>query len=145
MEVAGADPTADPRAVRSWIGTVLQTPALDAVDTPLEALTLQARLRGGSARAATEEATAALDRADLVGLADQRIGTLSGGQRRRVDLATATIGHPRVLILDEPTTGVDPASRRALWERVRELANEGVPSCSARRICTRRSSSPTAW
>lgn len=126
VEVAGADPTRDPSAVRARIGTVLQTPALDGVATARESLTLQARLRGVPARRARAEADAALDRAGLAEMADKRIATLSGGQRRRVDLATAVIGHPRVLILDEPTAGLDPASRRALWEQVRELAGEGV-------------------
>lgn len=126
LEVAGADPAMAPHVVRSRIGTVLQTPALDLVDTPREALGLQARLRGANARDARATADAALARAGLTGLADTRISTLSGGQRRRVDLAAAVIGRPRVLILDEPTTGLDPASRRALWDHVRELAADGL-------------------
>jgi ABC-type multidrug transport system ATPase subunit len=126
IEVAGADPVTDARAVRAQVGTVLQAPALDPVDTPQETLALQARLRGASARRAAAEADAALDRAGLADLAHARIATLSGGQRRRVDLATAVIGRPRVLILDEPTTGLDPASRKALWDHVRELAAAGL-------------------
>ena len=126
LAVAGADPVTAPRAVRTRIGTVLQAPALDAVDTPREALTLQARLRGASVADARAQADAALERAGLAHAADQRIGTLSGGQRRRVDLAVAVVGRPRVLILDEPTTGLDPVSRRALWEHVRELAADGL-------------------
>ncbi len=126
VRVAGADPTADPRAVRTAVGTVLQAPALDGVETPREVLELQARLRGAGARAAAAVADAALARADLTDLADRRIAALSGGQRRRVDLATATIGDPRLLVLDEPTTGLDPASRRLLWSEVRTLAAGGV-------------------
>lgn len=126
LEVAGYDPVTSPRAVRARIGTVLQAPALDAVDTPAEVLALQARLRGATPREAAADAALALARAGLADLAGRRIGTLSGGQRRRVDLATAVIGSPQVLILDEPTTGLDPASRRALWDHVRQLAVDGL-------------------
>lgn len=124
--ITGIDPARDPGTVRTRIGTVLQTPALDGVATPRETLTLQARLRGASASDAPTDAATALARANLTEMADKPIAALSGGQRRRVDLATAVIGRPQVLILDEPTTGLDPASRRSLWEHVRELAAQGI-------------------
>lgn len=124
--VAGADPTRDPRAVRTHVGTVLQSPALDPVATARQTLIVQARLRGSTAREARAAAEAALDGIGLLDKADERLATLSGGQRRRVDLATASIGSPRLLILDEPTTGLDAVSRRALWTQVRRLAAQGL-------------------
>ncbi|MCJ7827119.1 MAG: ABC transporter ATP-binding protein [Demequinaceae bacterium] len=126
VEVCGVDPLADPRGVQTHLGTVLQSVALDPVMTPLEAITLQVRLRGFAPRVARAQAVSALRSADLADLANRRIGKLSGGQQRRVDLATAVIGDPPVLLLDEPTTGLDPESRLALWERLRQLASKGT-------------------
>lgn len=126
VRVAGVDVTTDPAAVRARIGTVLQATALDPVMTGREALRLQARLRGltgDAARVAAEQALASLEIADR---GDARIGTLSGGQRRRVDLAAAVVGGADVLVLDEPTAGLDPVSRRGLWAHLRRLADEGA-------------------
>ncbi len=124
--VAGVDVTTDPGAVRTRIGTVLQAAALDPVMTGREALRLQARLRGLSGQAARSAADAALASLDILDRADARIGTLSGGQRRRVDIAAAVVGGADVLVLDEPTAGLDPVSRRGLWAHLRRLADEGV-------------------
>ena len=124
--VAGADPAKDPGAVRSRLGAVLQAAALDPVMTALEVLTLQGRLRGLRSGEARERASVALEQAGLADCGADRIGTLSGGQRRRVDLAVAVAGNPDVLLLDEPTAGLDPVSRLALWDHLRTLAARGT-------------------
>lgn len=126
VRVAGLDVTADRAAVRARIGTVLQAAALDPVMTGREALRLQARLRGLTGEAAGAAAETALASLEIADRGDARIGTLSGGQRRRVDLAAAVVGGADVLVLDEPTTGLDPESRRGLWAHLRRLAGEGA-------------------
>ena len=126
VRVAGFDVTADPAAVRARIGTVLQAAALDPVMTGREALRLQARLRGLGRAASCAAAEEALESLEIAERGDARIGTLSGGQRRRVDLAAAVVGGADVLVLDEPTTGLDPVSRRGLWAHLRRLADDGA-------------------
>lgn len=124
--VAGHDVVREPVAVRWAIGVALQDVGLDPLLTALEILELQARLFRMSARAARRRAA---ELVELVGLADtarRRIGTYSGGMRRRLDLALALVHNPRILFLDEPTTGLDPASRAEVWEEVRRLNGEGT-------------------
>jgi ABC-2 type transport system ATP-binding protein len=123
--VAGHDVHEDPEAVRRAIGVTMQQAALDETMTGRELLGFLAalwELPRGAAQARIGELA---DRFGLVGVLDRRIATYSGGTRRRLDLAGALLHRPPVLFLDEPTTGLDPQSRRALWEQVRELREQG--------------------
>ncbi|MFM9086226.1 MAG: ATP-binding cassette domain-containing protein [Acidimicrobiia bacterium] len=124
--VAGHDVVRDADAVRRSIGVALQDAAIDPLMTGRELLALQAVLYGiprAESRGRTEEL---LERVGLTAAADRRVGTYSGGMRRRLDLALSLIHRPTVLFLDEPTTGLDPMSRVALWEEVRRLNREGT-------------------
>ena len=94
--------------------------------TGRELLELQATLHGISKREGREQGRWLLNRVGLTLAADRRIGTYSGGMRRRLDLAAALMHTPEVLFLDEPTTGLDPVSRKAIWEEVRKLNEEGT-------------------
>src|SRR5215211_9215358 len=116
--VAGYDVVADAAGVRRAIGVALQEAALDPLMTGRELIRLQATLHGLNRQAGREKADALLERVDLVDAADRQVGTYSGGMRRRLDLASALVHEPRVLFLDEPTTGLDPVSRRAIWQEV---------------------------
>jgi ABC-2 type transport system ATP-binding protein len=124
--VAGFDVVADPGSVRSAIGVALQEAALDPLMTGRELIRLQATLHGLGRQAGQEKADSLLERVDLVEAADRQVGTYSGGMRRRLDLASALVHEPRVLFLDEPTTGLDPVSRRTIWEEVEQLNGEGT-------------------
>jgi len=124
--VAGYDVVADAAKVRRTIGVALQEAALDPLMTGRELLGLQGALHGLRRGAARERGNELLERVDLVDAADRRLGTYSGGMRRRLDLAMALVHRPRVLFLDEPTTGLDPASRAALWREVRLLNDDGT-------------------
>jgi ABC-2 type transport system ATP-binding protein len=124
--VAGFDVVRDAAAVRRSIGVALQEAALDPLMTGRELMHLQATLHGIAGSEGGRRSTALLDRVGLTLAADRRIGTYSGGMRRRLDLATALVHDPRVLFLDEPTTGLDPVSRRAIWDEVRKLNEEGT-------------------
>jgi ABC-2 type transport system ATP-binding protein len=124
--VAGHDVAKDPGAVRRKIGVALQEAALDPLMTGRELLDLQATLHGISKKDARNKGRWLLDRVGLTLAADRRIGTYSGGMRRRLDLAAALMNTPEVLFLDEPTTGLDPVSRKAIWEEVRKLNEEGT-------------------
>ncbi len=126
--VAGYDVTRQPAAVRRAIGVALQEVGLDDLMTARELLVLQGRLFGGSAADAKARAERLLV---TVGLEDverkKRVGQFSGGMRRRLDLALALVHDPEVLFLDEPTTGLDPASRADIWDEVRRLnRDQGV-------------------
>jgi ABC-2 type transport system ATP-binding protein len=125
-QVAGHDVVADAPQVRRAIGVALQEAALDPLMTGAELMQLQATLHGLSGPEAKRRGEALLRRVGLERAADRRIGTYSGGMRRRLDLATALVHEPRVLFLDEPTTGLDPVSRQAIWEEVRRLNDEGT-------------------
>jgi len=125
-QVAGFDVVADPGSVRRAIGVALQEAALDPLMTGRELIRLQATLHGLGRQAGQEKADALLERVDLVEAADRQVGTYSGGMRRRLDLASALVHEPRVLFLDEPTTGLDPVSRRTIWEEVEQLNGEGT-------------------
>src|SRR3954447_17547546 len=124
--VAGVDVRADPDAARRKIGVALQEAGLDPRQTGRELLVLQGRLFGMDADAATARARALLDLVELEDAADRRIKSYSGGMKRRLDLASALVQEPEVLFLDEPTTGLDPASRLTVWEEVRRVNGRGT-------------------
>ena len=124
--VAGFDLERDGGSVRRSVGAALQETGLDPIQTGGELLDLHARLYGFDAPAADARRDELLELVGLEDAAGRRIGTYSGGMRRRLDLAAALVNRPRVLFLDEPTTGLDPASRRAIWEEVEQLRGEGV-------------------
>ena len=124
--VAGVDVTANPDEARRGIGVALQEAGLDARQTGRELLILQARLFGRSSAEAAERAQELLELVDLVEAADRRIKGYSGGMKRRLDLASALVHRPEVLFLDEPTTGLDPASRLTVWEEVRRINAQGT-------------------
>ena len=121
VRVLGADPRTAGRAWRARIGLVLQTTSLDAQLTVAEALSLFGTLYPDPRRVGE-----VLDVIDLDADARTRIGALSGGQRRRVDLGIAIIGQPEMLFLDEPTTGLDPEARRRLWSVIENLTAGGT-------------------
>jgi ABC-2 type transport system ATP-binding protein len=122
--VAGHDVVKEARKVRSAIGVALQDAALDPLMEGRELIRLQATLHGIPRAEADRRGGELLERVGLSGAADRRVGTYSGGMRRRLDLAMALIHEPAVLFLDEPTTGLDPMSRIALWDEVRHLNTE---------------------
>jgi ABC-2 type transport system ATP-binding protein len=123
--IGGADVVRDPRSVRSLIGLAGQAAAVDPTLTGRENLELVGRLYGLSRREARARAGEVLERLSLTAAADRRVFTYSGGMRRRVDLGASLVGRPLVLIMDEPTTGLDPVTRRELWGLVEKLAREG--------------------
>jgi ABC-2 type transport system ATP-binding protein len=104
----------------------LQEAGLDARQTGRELLVLQARLFGASTAAARERAAELLALVDLEDAADRRVKGYSGGMKRRLDLASALVHEPEVLFLDEPTTGLDPASRLTVWDEVRRINGRGT-------------------
>ena len=112
--------------MRRAIGVALQEAALDPLMTGRELIRLQATLHGLPRDQGRRRAEALLERVDLVAAADRQVGTYSGGMRRRIDLASALVHEPRVLFLDEPTTGLDPVSRKAIWEEVTKLNADGT-------------------
>jgi len=124
--VAGYDVVAARREVRRRISLTGQDVAVDELQTGFENLTVIGRLRRMSARAARARAAELLALFDLVDAADRRVATYSGGMRRRLDLAAGLVSRPEVLFLDEPTTGLDPLSRHAMWAIIRELTTSGV-------------------
>ena len=119
--VAGVDVAAEPDAARTRIGVALQEVGLDARQTGREILALQGRLFGLAPRAAAERASELLALVGLEDAADRRVKGYSGGMKRRLDLASALVHEPEVLFLDEPTTGLDPASRLTVWDEVRRI------------------------
>ncbi len=124
--VTGIDVAADPDAVRQRIGVALQEAGLDPRQTGRELLVLQARLFGLSTAEANTRAGELLELVELVDAADRRIKGYSGGMKRRLDLASALVHQPAVLFLDEPTTGLDPASRLTVWDEVRRINERGT-------------------
>ena len=124
--VAGHDVVKQARAVRASIGVALQEAALDPLMTGRELIRLQATLQGLPGAEGKRRADDLLERVDLSAAADRRVGTYSGGMQRRLDLAAALVHEPRVLFLDEPTTGLDPVSRKTIWEEVQALNDEGT-------------------
>src|SRR3954466_14692376 len=124
--VAGRDVGRDGDAVRRAIGVALQEAAIDPLMTGRELLRMQGALHGLRGPEGRERAAQLLDRVGLTEAGDRRVGGYSGGMRRRLDLAMALVHRPDVLFLDEPTTGLDPTSRAALWREVRTLHEEGT-------------------
>lgn len=125
-QVVGVDVASDPDGVRRKIGVALQDVGLDPRQTGREILVLQARLFGLTASEASARAEELLELVELTDAADRRTKTYSGGMKRRLDLASALVHRPDVLFLDEPTTGLDPASRLVVWEEVRRINALGV-------------------
>jgi ABC-2 type transport system ATP-binding protein len=124
--VAGFDVLSEPKKVRERIGLAGQYAAVDELLTGRQNLVLLGTLLHLGRRQARRRAEELLERFGLTAAADRTVGTYSGGMRRRLDLATCLIARPSVLFLDEPTTGLDPASRMTLWTMVRELVADGV-------------------
>jgi ABC-2 type transport system ATP-binding protein len=122
--VAGFDVSRQAAQVRRSIGVALQDAAIDPLMTGHELLRLQAVLHGIPRDDAARRGDELLERVGLTEAAGRRVGTYSGGMRRRLDLAMSLVHQPQVLFLDEPTTGLDPMSRMALWEEVRSLNAE---------------------
>jgi len=126
MRIAGFDLVREADGVRGAISLTGQSTAVDGVLTGRENLRMMSRLGGLGRAAATRRTEELLEHFDLTGAADRRVHTYSGGMRRRLDIAISLVTRPRVLFLDEPTTGLDPRSRAAVWEVVRDLAAGGV-------------------
>ncbi|MFI1955962.1 ATP-binding cassette domain-containing protein [Streptomyces xinghaiensis] len=124
--VAGRDVVAERRQVRRRISLTGQYAAVDEAQTGEENLRMMARLGGLSRSAARHRARDLLERFGLTEAARRRAGAYSGGMRRRLDLAAGLVGHPEVIFLDEPTTGLDPRSRQTLWDVVTDLAAAGT-------------------
>jgi ABC-2 type transport system ATP-binding protein len=122
--VAGFDVVRQGADVRRAIGASLQESALDPFLTGREHMDLQAALHGLARLDRRTRGTELLERVGLIEAADRKVGGYSGGMKRRLDLALALVHHPRLLFLDEPTTGLDPQSRAALWDEVRRLATD---------------------
>ncbi len=124
--VGGHDVVRESGRVRELISLTGQFAALDKHLTARENLVLMAQLRGYNGRAARRRTDELLERFDAEPFRDRLVKNLSGGERRRIDLAAGLIERPQVLVLDEPTTGLDPRSRQVVWSTVRELVAEGV-------------------
>jgi ABC-2 type transport system ATP-binding protein len=124
--VAGLDVAREPDAVRRSIGVALQEAGLDPRQTGRELLVLQGRLFDLSECDSRRRAGELLELVELTDAADRRIKSYSGGMKRRLDLASALVHEPAVLFLDEPTTGLDPASRVTVWDEVRRINDRGT-------------------
>jgi ABC-type multidrug transport system ATPase subunit len=124
--VCGYDVVREADAVRGVLSLTGQFAALEDNLTARENLMLMARLRGYGKPAATRVVDQLVERFDIGEFRDKLVKAISGGQRRRVDLAASLVTWPKLLVLDEPTTGLDPRSRQVVWSTVRDLVNEGV-------------------
>jgi ABC-2 type transport system ATP-binding protein len=124
--VAGFDVTADPHEVRQRLGVAMQTPSLDAFSTGRETLELAGRLHRMPAAEVRRRSDELLELMGLGSVASKLTGTYSGGMKRRLDLASALVHRPELLILDEPTEGLDPQSRTALWEELENVSAAGT-------------------
>jgi ABC-2 type transport system ATP-binding protein len=124
--VAGHDVAQDPDTVRAVIGVTGQFSAVDNLLTGEENLHLMADLRHLGRREGRRRAAELLEQFDLVEAAGKPVATYSGGMKRRLDLAMGLVGDPRIIFLDEPTAGLDPRSRRGMWQMIRELVAGGV-------------------
>ncbi|MFC0435959.1 ATP-binding cassette domain-containing protein [Kutzneria buriramensis] len=123
VRVAGHDVATNPNAVRAAIGVTGQFAAVDELLTGRENLQLMVDLNRKAGKRSVEEL---LERFDLVDAARKPASTYSGGMRRKLDLAMTLVGKPRIIFLDEPTTGLDPRSRRTMWTIIRDLVSDGV-------------------
>ena len=126
INIAGHDIATNPRAALSKIGVVFQQPTLDLDMTVSRNMTYFAALHGLSGRQAQARIDAALERLDMRERAREKVRALNGGHRRRMEIARALVHNPEVLLLDEPTVGLDTASRRAITDHVHELAGGGL-------------------
>jgi len=126
IRVAGIDVCAEPKRVRQIIGLAGQYASVEPAMTGTENLQLVARLFGLSRRAARTAAAEVLERLGLPDAGDRLVRTYSGGMRRRLDLGASLVGRPRLLLLDEPTTGLDPRGRLELWDAIRGLVADGT-------------------
>ncbi|GAB7032100.1 ATP-binding cassette domain-containing protein [Streptomyces sp. NPDC021749] len=122
--IAGHDVTSDPDSVRRQIGVTGQFAAVDGLLTAEENLLLMADLHHLSKREGRRRAAELLERFELTEAARKNVATFSGGMRRKLDLAMTLVGRPRIIFLDEPTTGLDPRSRRVMWELIRNLVTD---------------------
>jgi ABC-2 type transport system ATP-binding protein len=125
-QVAGHDLAADPQAVRAAIGVTGQFSAVDGLITGEENMLLMADLHHLSKQEGRRVTAELLERFDLVEAAKKPASTYSGGMKRRLDIAMTLVGGPRIIFLDEPTTGLDPRSRHNMWGIIRELVSDGV-------------------
>ena len=126
VRVGGIDVVTNPTAVRSIIGLAGQFAAVDEALTGRENLEMVGRLYRLNATHARQRAAESLERLDLTEAADRTVRTYSGGMRRRLDLGASLVGSPRLLLLDEPTTGLDPRTRLDLWDFIRDLVADGT-------------------
>ncbi|MGX1887881.1 ATP-binding cassette domain-containing protein, partial [Streptomyces sp. NPDC055287] len=126
IRVGGHDLATDPQAVRAAIGVTGQFSAVDGLITGEENMLLMADLHHLSKREGRRTAAELLERFDLVEAAKKPASTYSGGMKRRLDIAMTLVGNPRIIFLDEPTTGLDPRSRHTMWQIIRELVTGGV-------------------
>jgi len=126
VRVAGHDIAAETKAVRAVIGVTGQFAAVDELLTGQENLQLMADLKRVGSGEGRQVVTELLERFDLAESAQKLVSTYSGGMRRKLDLAMTLVGNPQIIFLDEPTTGLDPRSRRTMWDIIRELVADGV-------------------
>ena len=126
IRIGGHDLAADPQAVRAAIGVTGQFSAVDGLITGEENMLLMADLHHLNRRDGRRVAAGLLERFDLVEAAKKPASTYSGGMKRRLDIAMTLVGDPRIIFLDEPTTGLDPRARHDLWRIIRELVSGGV-------------------
>ncbi|MFE7371500.1 MULTISPECIES: ATP-binding cassette domain-containing protein [Streptomyces] len=126
IRVGGHDLATDPQAIRSAIGVTGQFSAVDGLITGEENMLLMADLHHLSRREGRRVAAELLERFDLVDAAKKPASTYSGGMKRRLDIAMTLVGSPRIIFLDEPTTGLDPRSRHTMWGIIRDLVSDGV-------------------
>jgi ABC-2 type transport system ATP-binding protein len=141
LRVAGHDVRGEPEAVRRIIGLAGQYAAVEPAMTGGENLEMVARLFGQDARSARANSEAVLEQFGLTDPADRLVRTYSGGMRRKLDLGASLVGAPRLLLLDEPTTGLDPRSRIDLWDAIRALVERGTDVLLTTQYWTR----PTTW
>jgi len=126
LMVNGYDVVRNPMAVRRMIGLAGQSAAVEEMMTGRENLVMVARLYGQGRAEAVASSERILEQMDLVDAADRWVKTYSGGMRRRLDLGASLVGSPRLLLLDEPTTGLDPGSRNQVWDGIREMSRAGT-------------------
>jgi ABC-2 type transport system ATP-binding protein len=126
LVVNGHDVVRDPMAVRRMIGLAGQSAAVEEMMTGRENLAMVARLYGQGRAEAVTSAQRILEQMDLVEAADRQVRTYSGGMQRRLDLGASLVGSPRLLLLDEPTTGLDPGSRNEVWDAVHAMSARGT-------------------
>ncbi|MGC5041433.1 ATP-binding cassette domain-containing protein [Streptomyces sp. DT190] len=126
IRVGGHDLAADPQAVRAAIGVTGQFSAVDGLITGEENMLLMADLNHLSRKEGRRVTAELLERFDLTEAARKPAATYSGGMKRRLDIAMTLVGNPRIIFLDEPTTGLDPRSRQNMWQIIRELVSDGV-------------------